>query len=407
MRYIILFLVCLIYATLAYGQQQNFGDSPYFISHSKWDCAQSKARFRDLPRTGIAFIWNTPGVDLRCLRSTLADPRVDFVEAVAVNETCVSRGDCGSYESLYGYNTNSLNKAVLSGQPRVKEAYQKAARAVCEFVQGATSGRSVRRVLNASLETRLTRPAFTRVASWVAEVCPGWELVWNPVGGNPGKPQPPATISEGHGDNPRFVDNRCIANPDGTVIENSKQNWEAYFRKYPNCIQVFHWGLNDNCNVEGGARKDPRKRDCKVTENYKPARDAALAILKPKVTPGPWTADDNKSLKGCTEILKSHDGLKGFVWKESDTKLTPDGRKAAVALFPKSYKRFKDVQIRKGGHTIDMMDFVYYYTEDGTSRAVWKSDKAPDDFPFNVVLRGKDSSGIHCWKISNPHDRND
>lgn len=406
MRYTFVLLFCLL-PLLAYGQQQNFGDSPYFISHDKWDCAKSQARFRGLPRTGLAFIWNTPGTNLRCLRSTLADPRVDFIEAVAVNETCVSRGDCGSYESLYGYNTASLIKAVLAGQPRVKKVYQEAATGVCKFVEEQTQARQIRKVINPSLETHLTRQAFSRVASWVAEVCPGWEIVWNPVGGSPGQPQPPATLSEGHGNNPRFVDSRCIANPDGTVIPNSRQSWEEFFRRYAKCAQVFHWGLNDNCNFVGGPRLDPRKRQCKVTEDYRAPKEAAFAILQAKVTPAPWTGEELNSLKGCKEIKKAQDGPKGFVWKESDTKLTASGKKAAVALFPASYGRFKELEVQHRGIRQGLMSFVYNYTEDGSSRAVWKSNLAPDDLPFNVVLRGKDSKGIHCWKIPDPHDRND
>jgi hypothetical protein len=256
----------------------------------------------------------------------------------------------------------------------------------------------------------MPRKTFAKAASWVKEACPKAEIVWNPVGGNPGAPQAPATISEGHGDAPRFVDNNCIANPDGTPINNTKQSWEAYFRKYKNCVQVFHWGLNDNCNVAGvGKRLDPRRRECRVTEDYGPVTRAMRAVQGPQDSPSPPTVEEELSKKGCSKILSSSDGAKkGFVVKESDSKKLPNGKNATVLLFPKEFKRFKDAHIFYKGKSFDKLDFVYFYTEDNSQRAVYKSHFTPDDLPFNVVVRGRDDRNkIHCWPIANPKLRND
>jgi hypothetical protein len=131
---------------------------------------------------------------LRALRA-----KTTLLIIALANETCVSRGDCASYEILRGYTTRSLQQAIDKGDKKIKGILQENARKSCELVAKYTNGGN-RLLINPLLETRMPRKTFAKAASWVKEACPKAEIVWNPVGGNPGAPQAPATISEGHGE---------------------------------------------------------------------------------------------------------------------------------------------------------------------------------------------------------------
>jgi hypothetical protein len=404
----LLFSLSLLTSSNLNAQQSNYGTAPYFITDPKFNCAAFQGRLNGLPRYGISFLWNTPGGATDCLAKTLQDPRLSFIEAIAVNETCVSRGDCGSYESLRGYSTASLISAVSKGDPKVQAAYTNAARSVCQFVESKLGAAAVRKTINPSLETHLPRNLWSKVAVWVQGACPGWEIVWNPVGPKPGLPQPPAVLSEGHGPSPSFADNRCIANPDGSVIASG--DWEGFLRHYPQCTQVFSWTPNDNCIAPGQPKMDPRARPCKVTDNTEAIRKAALAILVPPQPVPDWTSDDRLAFNGCNKVLRNPDGLGGFVWKESETKKTPQGKPAAVTLLPAGLgldSSTKRVSVLKGSQVLDNLTFVYLYTPDKSNRPVWLGHKAPTDYPFNVVVKGKGPKGTFCWGVSNPHIRND
>lgn len=222
-------------------------------------------------------------------------------------------------------------------------------------------------------------------------------------------PQPPATLSEGHGPTPSFTDQRCIANPDGSIIQGSS-DWETFFRSYSNCAQVFSWTPNDNCIVAGQARMDPRSRPCTITDNNQAINNAARSILVSLPQPAPWTTADDLSLTSC-KVLPNPDGAsKGFLWKESETKKTPSGQPAAVSLLPAGLgldSSTKRVSVLHDGVTVDNMTFVYLYTPDKSNRPTWLGHKQLSDYPFNVVVKGTGPKGTFCWKVPNPHIRND
>lgn len=105
--------------------------------------------------------------------------------------------------------------------------------------------------------------------------------------------------------------------------------------------------------------------------------------------------------KECRRLENPNDGAKrGFLWKQS---LDYPG---AVVLLPTKYSKFIGLSIiNSRSKTLDTLRYYYPYTEDGSSRPVWRANKKAKDFPKNIYVRGV--KGKVCWKIKDPSQRVD
>lgn len=407
----------LLPATLL-AQVQNTGRNPKAIAHKDFKCGAYKKNLLGVNRYAFGFLWHTFGHDLACAEAEIADPRVWVVIPELLNETCVSRRDCGKYEILYGLDTQRWKSKVRKNDPALREKVAKEAQKLSDWLLPRLRP-DQQCGINPALETHLSREEAVILRDWIAPAFKGrCFFVWNPVGAKPGVPPPGYSYSEGHGPSPVFADNRCIANPDGAVPEDG--DWEAFFRKYKNCFVTMGWDQNDNCADRGEPRQDPRARNCEDASGFKAIGEGMRAAQAAIPEPPPWSHDDEISLAGCTTINRTSDGDGGFVWKQSHV---PGYH--GVILFPARFGKFDSVAVRKAGQPIGKVNYAGGpgfpdQAAGNRKRPIWRTTVDIKKYPFNVAVRGrlkrdvKDAKGkvvakkgLHCWPLSNPKIRND
>lgn len=260
------------------AQIENVYRAPYAIQADSFQgrrCNEFIASLKNVHHLGIAWLWHTFGERTECIDKIFADKRLDFVEPVLFNTTCVSNQNCGPYEIFSGLNWNQIKRKIANDDPALMSKVKAEA---CRF-QAFLLPRlrpGVSCAINPLLEHKLSRDEYSKFTGWIQSCCAPCGMVWNPQGATPGVPPPPATSAEGHGPNPVLVNlpkSERIANLDGTDINfhkrpNSSPNTmreddlDSHIKKYRNYGANFLWALEDNCNHVGEARKDPRRRDC-------------------------------------------------------------------------------------------------------------------------------------------------
>lgn len=401
-----LILSILLLAAPALAQTPNVGRDPKALASPFFNYGKYKSTIQCAGNYGVSFLWNTFGTKLSNVEAELRDPRVNYVKIEIFNETCVSRGDCGPYELLAGYNSKTLWRGVDQDNPKLKAKLMAANQKAADWLLPRLRvDQTCRR--NTFLETHATRAQAIKVESWLA---PAWQgrcgSIWNPVGAKPGLPPPGFVASEGHGPSPVFEDNRCIANPDGSPP--ADQDWEAFFRKYAKCEMVYGWDQNDNCIDRGAGRVDPRKRQCKDTSGFGPVGKGMCEAVKPIETAPPWSSTDDISKANCASLNQTFDRDGGFIWKQSHV----PGYHGTI-LFPAKFEKFKKVEIQKAGQRVGQVDYAPGVgfpdqADHNKKRPIWRANRDIKQYPFNVVIRGTNAKGkVHCWPLSNPRIRND
>lgn len=410
--FIALLLFLSLYPSSVHAQQTNLCRAPYFLNHRNYNYKAYKKTLEGVREYAFSILWNTPGNQYDSLIKELKDTHTVGIEVALVNETCVlanGTNRCGKYEVLYGLTFSQYKKKIDKRDPVLKGKIQSQAKTACSTINANIPAGKFR-YLSPLLETKLDRARWEVVAGWVKEVIDCWDytIVWNPQGAKPGDPQPPAVLSEGHGDKPKFTTIHAIANNDGSYVA----DYEEYFRSYSSINRVCGWHSNDNCiNTGASAFVDPRKRDCKDTSGFYEIGEAMREVEKPIEVPPPWDLDDDKSLVGCVKVHDSHDGAGGFIWKQSHV-----GNYFGTILFPAKYGRFDSVQIQAKGYKIGNVEYANCTTPpcgfpdqaDGNKlRPIWRTSRDINKYPFNIAVRGKSGNKINCWKLENPHIRND
>lgn len=411
----------LAFVPMVRAEPLRLGRSPYALTSEHFNYNEYKRQTQDVGQYQVTWLWKSFGMKLANAKEEIQRPNVVGMELALFNTTCVSNGNCAKYETLYGYSTGSLEAAIKNNDQKLKAKLVADANEAGSFVVGnLPAGKPCN--INPFLESRLSRASWQRATEWIAPSFQGrCGFVWNPVGGNPGTPQPPANISEGHGDAPQIA-GFCIANPDGTKI--APDAYPSFLAKYGNyggggCLLASAWLPNDNCrNSTDRATTDPRARSCKETSDFGVLRNAMKGAQKLNVDIPAWSDEDNSSLNGCYRVNKNPDGLRGFLSKESDaahwyawTVLLP-----AIKDSKGHYTNYKQFQAVKAGKPIYTWgkNMTFLYTEDKSNRPVWRACAAQgrcskaSTAPFNVVLKALDfQNHWQCWKVTNPRVRND
>lgn len=425
--FVVLFWIALfaILVPQAFAQEMrpNLCRAPYFLDHAKFRYDEYKKSMEGVGPHMLVWLWDTANENPINSVKELKNPLVSSVEVILANENCTKygpNGRCGQYELFAGMSTDKLAKLIRKQDAKLKNATQAQAKNMCSFVN-ANLPAGKPKYLSPLLETNLKRSEFTTFANWVKEVpeCSDWIFVWNPMGGSPGAPQPPATVSEGHGPNPKFVDNNCIANLDGSIPDD--KDYVSWIQAEGQCLGACAWGPNDNCIFEGQTGFiDPRKRTCKEVRDFKMIGAAMREAAAPIIPPPPWSADDELGKEGCVSINNTSDKDGGFIWKQSHV----PGYKGVV-LFPARFGKFDKVVIRKGKNKVGKVEYAPGagfpdQSAGNRKRPIWRTNINLKNYPFNVVIRGqlkkpvKDAkgkvvakAGMHCWPLSNPRIRND
>lgn len=400
-----LIVLLLLLASNTHAESPNLCRAPYALTHDKFNYSEYKKSLVGVNSYTVSFLWNTFGNNLDNIKRELNDPRVNGLQLILVNENCAKYPRCGNYELLAGMNTDKFRQLLRQRDPAFKSKVEQYAANAANFFY-ANVKPTHKKYLNPLLESKCSREEWQIFAEWVRPYFPDWIFVWNPLGAKPGLPQPPAMISEGHGDNPKFDNSACIANPDGTSIDGA--DWESYFRKYTKCTFVCGWTGNDNC-INSGSQGfiDPRKRDCKDTSKFA-AVGAGMRAAQVQIEPVPeWSEADNKSFAGCTEVKSPSDGKGGFLWKQSHV----PGYGVAI-MFPARYPKFDKVEVLKEGMPVGSVKWApgKGFPDQAASnkfRPIYRTSRKQNTYPYNVVVAGKVNNKKYCWMLRNSKVRND
>lgn len=385
----------------------------YALMADKFNYPAYRASMNGVRQYSIAVLWNTFGKKFTNLTSELDSPRVVGIEAALFNTTCLHGAGhpCGKYEVVYGYDKNSLNKAIATDDQNLKAKMVASSNEAAGVILGHLRP-GVKCWISPFLEGEVSSTNFAKVVTWISPSFQGkCDFVWNPVGAKPGSPAAGAVVSEGHGDSPAFPGGvRCIANNDGTPISGSEIT--GFLSRYgANCEAACAWALADNCHAKGQPWLDPRSRPCKDTGDFAAMGSALRNVQDYKPAPA-WSAEDDKSLIGCT-VLPNPDGAKkGFLAKPSEVAVY-----GWTLLLPAQFdsaKRpinYKDVHAEKAGARVGQFlknSRGEFYLPDGSKRPLWRATQKPDKFPTNLAIRAIDKKGrAVCWKVHDPRQRND
>lgn len=389
------------------NESANICVAPYAIFDPKFPYQAYRDHLTGVNHYTFAALWNTFGTETKFVRSELADPRCDGMELTLFNETCVTRGDCGPYETLYGYTSSSLGSAINKDDPKLKARVIGDATNAMHAVLPLFTRPEQSLSINLLLESHQKPATILHLWSWISGLFPkGVDLVWNPVGAAPGPIPAGFTIAEGHGPAPRFRNERCIANSDGFVLAaGDVSGWVLNYGIQ--CEKGCDWTLGDNCSYPGAPRLDPRQRLCKVTGEWKAHQPGLVSASKWRAYP-PWSTTDDLSLVNC-HLNPVPDGAGKFLAKPSEvvqygwTILLPsqfDAQKHPV--------NYTNVHAEKAGKPVGTWRSYGFYSPDKSYRPIWRANQHPNEFPANVAIRATDKTGkVQCWKIHDPRVRND
>jgi hypothetical protein len=253
-----------ILLSVAWGigqESERVGRAPLFLLTARFDV---RGYLESAPAKShtAAILWDVPRRRLKNLTFVVERSPVDTVLVALLNETCVRNGVCEPRDALFGYTIKSLRRAAQRGDSRLKALVQREARAAYVGVQSRLEGR--RMLINPLLETSLSSLQWDTVASWVQEVAPDVELVWNPLFHNSERPSR-ATFVELHGSD---IDcgsrGDVIANLDGSIL--SVELMRKWLKETEGCRDSLLWAPADNCrNEEEKAFVAPSLRRCRQT----------------------------------------------------------------------------------------------------------------------------------------------
>lgn len=396
----------------------NVGRGVFSLTSPSFNCTEFLSSVRRLPVLHIAALYNTFGNDFRCWDKLAADPRLQTIELNLINEPGHRNKRLGKYEFLHGIGTPSnYDKLLRKRDPKLKAKFVQYVQLAKQKIEALPP--RVQCLINPGLESNVSAKAGEVLMEWTREQFPGCRTVWNPLSASSRKTKliKGADLIEGHGSNPPLT-KACIANLDGTDItfperisplgENSIESGRPlmqYVATYANrCEVVFLWTVEDNCNFTTKFI-DPRVRNCKAAGKVfrLVAKQAEKAMKSIKQNPkSSWTQKDNESLKSCTSLKPASDGPKsGFLLKQSEFR-----DRGGVILFPQGVEPIS-VSIMAEGKTIDSYKRAGKYEHDGSNRWMFRSATSPISYPPHVVVRARTRTGLLCYKIENPNERND
>lgn len=392
----------LVFAAVTKADEPGIG--AYAAMHPQWPCKRLMAGFDGSKDLNLSVLYNTFGTSWNCLDRWAADSRPKKLEVHLINEVCQRNARCGSYEFLYGMSVDQYKSRIESATPKLLERITNYAAPVSQWF---ANHEDVACYVSPGLESNLSKKGFKILAEHLKPLFPErCKFVWSPVGHSAYSTAIPDYVHELHGDGPSLKP-PCIANLDGVdinmisrpaILSQFIQHTEVprYRAAYSSCDSTFLWIAEFN-GIGRGAFIDPRKRTNFPSDKVMSEIKKFITDAPPKPVP-PWTAEDDLSKQGCARFAPIQDGYKkGVLWKQSDVDIY-----GAVALLPRK-EQFKSVTVVKKGKVIEVMKFAYRYTEDGSNRQVWRSNRKAEDYPYNVVLKADKL----CYIIENPKVRND
>lgn len=322
---------------------------------------------------------------------TLRENKPKDITTVILNSPGLRNGRLEKHEIHYGYSVSSLNKAIKNKNSQFLKKFRKRLDINRRMIEPLSGGLKHR--VNPCLECDLDPQARQILIDEVKKVFPSAQIIDNPYK----QPCLSGYVCEKHG---------STANPSRPkILDLDGEDYDT-IRPHPwasrhlDAEAVFAWKFCNN----GLDRKKPwipptkRVDFCGVRDN----KDFSYFVQADALRYEPQPVNNENGCKKRANwgpYINPSDGEKtGFTWKLGD------GKRYAIALFPRSYSsRFKRVELRKGGNVIDSARYRGKYTHDGSNRMIYDFTKHPADLPNTVDVW---ADGI-CWQLAKPQFRQD
>lgn len=233
---------------MAYGEPIN-GQDYLAAQHKRFDAAEG-AKHLNGQATGN-LDW-TFGESLEPIRELLK-ARPKFHRIHIFNGPCIRGGNCGKYETAYGYTVQEWDAAIKKKSPKILNFFRSRVSAYRDLCNEFPATQCL---LSPQLEHNLSKKAFRILADVARVVWPDVQLVNSPVGGIQIEAYREAWI-ERHGSTPQS--DADIASFDGAEV--SDANIPAFLARTnrPRLKIRYAWSRGFNCRDQGPF-KDPRKR---------------------------------------------------------------------------------------------------------------------------------------------------
>lgn len=235
--------LCLFFIQVSNAQSRVFGQDTLAIQHRQF---KVKDLVEYLPEgTALGAISNTFGTELSPIVRALSSNRVRYFRVHLINGSCIANQNCGSYEIGYGYNLKSFEAAVLTKNTKIIDYVRTQAVSFCHL-------QNTKVLISPVVEHRLNNRAYRVLADTVLNVCPGVQLVNNPVTGIGERYR--GSWIESHSTRINGADIYSFDGVDATDSDINRWKKETEKAKI-----AFVWSRVYNCR-NLGAFEDPRKR---------------------------------------------------------------------------------------------------------------------------------------------------
>lgn len=360
----------------------NRGISPLGLCHPRYDVNGLIRAFSRATVIRFGYLDNFFGSNTRNVEKVLALGKPTILRIHIINGPGMNNNRTQPHEISYLETTTSLDKKIQQGDRGFLDKFRSRVIAIKQTVSHNVGPLEL--YISPWLEFMpISKKSFDTLSDIVLQILPDAKIVCNPRNGR-GFPDRLLEVHSNNG-NPRAH----IVDLDGKDIE--AIDVPAFMKRFANCHICYGWDVRENGLDGREPWKPPQQRTSWPSSRIFTLYQYFVTPNADRVT-SPLDPQDVRGLK----IQKVNDGNKqGFTFKLGD------GRNYGVALFPKEFKRFKSVVIKKNGKVIDTGSFRGFYHDEG--RAIFDFKKHPSTLPDNVVIVA-DGNG---WILEKGQFRND
>jgi hypothetical protein len=411
----------------------NVGRAPFALASPKFNCKGFVSSIKELDFLHIAWLYNTFGNDYRCLNEILSDPRLITLQTNLINEPGHRNRRLEKHEFLYGISSpKKYDRLLKSRNPDLKRKFEKYVSPLQDILASRLQPYT-ECLINPGLESNVSTRAAKVLVEWTKEAFPYCKIIWNPIAKVGSPAGTGAELVEQHGWNPKFQTHACTFNNDGSDINfpereaasaalakrnpntikdylNSGAPLQGAIEEFANqCKVIYLWTAEDNCFNHDNLLAPwlpPLKRGCKngpvnrlVAKEVRRAHRLGVRAPKQFV----YTAKEESSFLGCSEIKNPNDGFKkGFLLKQSEF-----SDRGGVIITPSKFNSASQITLVHEGKVIDRYKRSGNYSHDGSNRGLWRSQTSPLAYPLKVAVKIKQGSRTICYRVNNPRIRND
>ena len=238
----------LLLATTLHAEERIYGHDMLALQSPNFTMKNSYKYFKG-KNLALGTADNTFGTNIEPIRNALKLATFTAYRVHMLNGVCVTRQNCGVYETLYGYTLQSLEAAILIKDAKILTPLSTRTKVYCELKKEFPT---VKFYISPIAEHRLGIAAYRILADTVLEACPDITLVNNAYDGNGERYK--GALRESHDG---FTAPRALVSFDGTdATDVDIDKWKESTK---NSDISFIWSRLYTCQG-GGTYVDPRKR---------------------------------------------------------------------------------------------------------------------------------------------------